>query len=343
MEQKLRWGILSTAKIGRKSVIPAIRESFNGVVTAIASRDARVAEEAARTLNIPHALNSYEALLESPEVDAVYIPLPNNMHKEWTIRAAEHGKHVLCEKPFALNAAEVEEMIAAARAHRVLLAEAFMYRFHPQFDRLQALIAEGALGSVQIIRSAFCFLLEDFANIRMRPELGGGALMDVGCYCVNMSRLVAGREPVEVEARALIGEKSGVDETFVAILRFPGEVIAHFDCSFRTDYREWLQVQGTQARADVPRPIKPGSRPGEIVLQRGETADVTGMSNVITTAAANHYRLMVEDFGNAALYGKPLRFPPEESLANMRVIDALYESARGRRTVALTANRANLR
>jgi xylose dehydrogenase (NAD/NADP) len=335
MGEKLRWGVLSTAKIGRKSVIPAIRESSNGVVTAIASRDPRAAEEAARALDIPHALSSYEALLESREVDAVYIPLPNNMHKEWTIRAAEHGKHILCEKPFALNAAEVEEMIAAARAHRVLLAEAFMYRFHPQFDRLQALIGDGTLGSVQIIRSAFCFLLEDFTNIRMRPELGGGALMDVGCYCVNMSRLVAGREPIQVQANAVIGEKSGVDETFAAILRFPEDVIAHFDCSFRTDYREWLQVQGTRARADIPRPIKPGSRPGEIVLQRGETADVTGMSNVITTGAANHYRLMVEDFGNAVLQAKPLRYPPEEGLANMRVIDALYESARSRKAVEI--------
>ncbi len=335
MEQKLRWGILSTAKIGRKSVIPAIRESSNGVVTAIASRDAHAAEETARALDIPHDVGSYEALLESPKVDAVYIPLPNNLHKEWTIRAAEHGKHILCEKPFALNAAEVEEMIAAARAHRVLLAEAFMYRFHPQFDRLQALIGDGTLGSVQIIRSAFCFLLEDLANIRMHPELGGGALMDVGCYCVNMARLVTGREPIQVQANAVTGEKSGVDETLAAILTFPENVTAHFDCSFRTDYREWLQVQGTRARADVLRPIKPGTRPGEIVLQRGETADVTGMSNVITTAAANHYRLMVEDFGDAVLHGKPLRYPPAEGLANMRVIDALYESARSRKAVGL--------
>ncbi len=340
---KLRWGILSTAKIGKKALVPAIRESSNGVVAAIASRDERTAQETARTLGIPRAFGSYEALLESPDVDAIYIPLPNNMHKEWTIRAAEHGKHILCEKPFALNATEVEAMIAAAREHRVLLAEAFMYRFHPQFARLQAMIAEDTLGRVQIIRSAFCFLIEGPQNIRLRPELGGGALMDVGCYCVNMSRLVAGSEPVQVEANAVMGETTGVDETFVGILRFPNNVMAHFDCSFRTDYREWLQVQGTRLRADVLRPIKPGTRPGEIKLQRGETADATGVSETISAPAANHYRLMVEDFADAVLKRQPLRYPPEEGLANMRVIDALFESARTGKSITLTANPANLR
>lgn len=343
MGPQLRWGILSTAKIGRKALIPAIRETPNAVVAAIASRDANAAEELSRALEIPLAFGSYEALLESPDVDAVYIPLPNNMHKEWTIRAAEHGKHILCEKPFALNAAEVEEMITAAQEHHVLLAEAFMYRFHPQYTRLREILSEGTLGEIRVIRSAFCFLLENPSNIRLQRSLGGGALMDVGCYCVNMSRLVADAEPIEVEANAVVGASSGVDETLVGVLRFPNDVVAHFDCSFRTDYREWLQVQGTLGRADLLRPIKPATRPGQILLSRGETDDANPMSTTVTSPAANHYQLMAADFADAVLNGKPLRYPPEEGLANMRVIDALYESARTGKRMPLAANHANLR
>jgi predicted dehydrogenase len=323
--KKLRWGIVSTARIGIRAVIPAIQQSRNGVAVAIASRDARVAQEAAKGSNVPRAFGSYEAMLESPDVDAVYIPLPNNLHKEWTIRAAQHGKHVLCEKPFALNAAEVDEMIAAAKQHRVLLMEAFMYRFHPQYAKLQSLIADGAIGKVQIIRSAFGFHLEDLRNIRLQKVLGGGALMDVGCYCVNMSRLVAGAEPIEVQASAVFGEKSQVDETLAGILRFPNDVVAVFDTGFRADYREWLSVAGSAGRLDLPLPIKPGAIGGigEIILQRDD-----GARETFTTPAANHYQLMVEHFADAVLDGSTLRYPPEEGRANMRVIDALYESVR---------------
>ncbi len=336
-DKKLRWGILSTAKIGIKALIPAIQQSGNGVVAAIASRDARVAQETATSLGIPRAFGSYDALLESPEVDAVYIPLPNSLHKEWTIRAAERGKHVLCEKPFALNAAEVDEMIAAAKQRRVLLMEAFMYRFHPQFAQVAELIARGAIGALQVIRSAFCFRLDDLNNIRLRNDLGGGSLMDVGCYCVNMARLIAGAEPVEVQASAVIGEQSRVDETLTAILRFPNNVVAHFDSSFRTDYREWLDIQGAEGRLELPRPIKPGAVGGEIFLHHGDTR------KVLTSAPANHYQLMVEHFAAAVLSGTPLRYPPELDRGNLRVIDALYESARMGQTVNLPANLANLR
>lgn len=339
MDKKLRWGILSTAKIAQKALIPAIRDSANGVVTGLASRDRQAAQETARMHGIPHAFGSYEEMLASPEIDAVYIPLPNNLHKEWTLRAAEQGKHILCEKPFALNAVQVDEMIAAARQHNVLLAEAFMYRFHPQFAKVKSVIADGTIGRLAIIRSAFCFLLaEPGNNIRMRPELGGGSLMDVGCYCVNMSRLIARAEPVEVCATAVMGETSGVDETFAGILRFPGGVVAHFDCSFQTDYREWLQIQGSGARLDLHRPIKPGTRLGEILLRQGETADTLAAATTITAPGANHYQLMVEDFNNAVLKGTPLRFPPEEGRANMQVIDALFESARTGRTVQVPAD-----
>ncbi|MBI4785802.1 MAG: Gfo/Idh/MocA family oxidoreductase [Chloroflexi bacterium] len=334
MVRKLRWGILSTAKIGLKQVMPAIKQSKNGVLAALASRSLESAQEAAAPFGIPHVFGSYEEMLASPEVDAVYVPLPNAMHKEWTIRAANHGKHVLCEKPLALNAAEADEMITAARQNHVLLMEAFMYRFHPQFAKLKALIADGAIGDVKVMRSAFCYNIQGANNIRLDPDLGGGALMDVGCYCVNMARLVADAEPVEVRADATIG-KSGVDETLVGILRFPNDVVAHFDCSFRTDYREWLDVQGTKHRVDLARPIKPGTRAADIFLRFDETSETNPNSTLITAPAANHYRLMVEHFADAALNGKPLRYPPEDARANMRVIDALYESARTGRAVKI--------
>lgn len=324
-DKKLRWGILSTAEIGIKSVIPAIQQSQTGIVAAIASRDVNTARENAAALGIPGAFGSYEALLESPEIDAVYIPLPNSMHKEWSIRAAEHGKHTLCEKPFALNTAEVDEMIAAAKQHHVLLMEAFMYRFHPQIAKVQELIAQEAIGAPQIIRSAFGFRLEDLSNIRLSQELGGGSLMDVGCYCVNVSRLIAGAEPVEVQASAVFGDRSRVEEELIGILRFPNNVLAHFDSSFRIDYREWMQVQGAEGYIELAHPFRTHAfgEEGKIILHRADDTNET-----FTTRAVNQYTLMVEQFADAALNGKPLQFPPELDRGNMRVIEALYESAR---------------
>jgi D-xylose 1-dehydrogenase (NADP+, D-xylono-1,5-lactone-forming) len=337
-EQKLRWGILSTARIGVKTVIPAIQQSGNGVVTAIASRDLRVAQETAQSLGIPNAFGSYEAMLESPEIDAVYNPLPNSLHKEWSIRAAGRGKHILCEKPFALNAAQVDEMISAAKQHGLLLMEAFMYRFHPQIAQVQELIASGAIGTTQVIRSAFGFRLEDYSNIRLNPTLGGGSVMDVGCYCVNVSRLIAGAEPIQVQSSAVIGP-SRVDETLAGILLFPDNVIAHFDSSFRTDYREWVAVEGSEGRLELERPFRSHAAGGEgrITLHRKDSTHEEFITH------GNQYQLMAEHFADAALNGKPLRYPPELDRGNMQVIDALYESARTHKTMDLPANHANLR
>jgi xylose dehydrogenase (NAD/NADP) len=221
--------------------------------------------------------------------------------------------------------------------------EAFMYRFHPQFAKLKSLIDTGVIGKVQTIRSAFGFMLNRPNDIRLRRDTGGGALMDVGCYCVNMARLVAGAEPLQVQANVVMHENKQVDDSLAAILRFPADVVAVFDCSFHSDYREWLQVQGTEGRLDVPRPIKPMDRPAEIILSRGEKADAVFEPTTHTAPAANHYQLMVEHFADAVLNGTPLRYPPAEGRANMRVIDALSESARTGRAVDLSANRANLR
>ncbi|MBI5301431.1 MAG: Gfo/Idh/MocA family oxidoreductase [Chloroflexi bacterium] len=334
MNQTLRWGVLSTARIGVNAVIPAIQQSRNGIVTAIASRDAKTAQDAARAANIPHAFGSYEQLLESDMVDAIYNPLPNHLHREWTIRAAEHGKHILCEKPFALNTAQVDAMIAAAKQHRVQLMEAFMYRFHPQVARAKELLAQGVIGKIKTIRSAFCFTLNRSEDIRLKKETGGGSLMDVGCYCVNMTRLFAGAEPTQVQA-SQVTHAGGVDDSFSALLQFPDNVVGVFDCSFRTDYVEWVQVQGTEGRLDVSRPVKPLLNPGEIILRQGEKSDHLATVNTITTPAANHYQLMCEHFADAVLTGAPLAYPPELDRGNMRVIDALYEAARTGRAVQL--------
>ena len=227
---KLRWGVISTSNIGRAAVNPAIQASNNGELMAVASRDGERAREFAEKWDIPAHYGSYEALLDDDSLDAVYIPLPNSMHREWTVRAAEKGKRVLCEKPLALNEAECGEMRAAADANGVKLMEAFMYRFHPRIQRVVEMVRAGAVGDLKVITSAFTFRLKNPDNIRLDPDLGGGSLMDVGCYCVNVSRTIAGAEPVEVQAVAH-QSASGVDEQMAGTLRFEDGLLAQFDCA----------------------------------------------------------------------------------------------------------------
>ena len=318
----LRWGILSTANIGRGSVIPAIRASRNGRVAAVASRDAARATAFAAETGIPMALGSYQALLADPEIDAVYIPLPNNLHREWAIRAAERGKHILCEKPLALTRADCLEMEAAARANGVQLMEAFMYRFHPRTERVVALVRSGAVGELKTIRSTFTFRLTRPDNIRLRPELGGGAVMDVGCYCINASRTIAGAEPETVQAWAEWTE-SGVDQRLLGTLFFPGDVTAQFDCALSLERREWYEVAGTEATLRIPAAFVPGTGEAAIEHHRGR-APVE--QEII--AGANQYQLMVEHFADCVHAGTAPRYPVAEAAANLAVIEALLRSAR---------------
>ena len=218
-QDKLKWGVLSTANIGRVAVNPAIQASSNGELVAVASRDLETARLFAEKAEIPKSYGSYEELLADPGIDAIYNPLPNSLHSDWTIRAAEAGKHILCEKPLALNALECQEMADAAERCGVRMMEAFMYRFHPQTEKVLQLVRGGTIGEVSVIRSCFTFRLTDPTNIRLDPILGGGSLMDVGCYCVNVSRTVAAGEPVEVQAFAQWAS-SGVDEQMSGTLRF---------------------------------------------------------------------------------------------------------------------------
>lgn len=329
--QRVRWGVLGTANIGRAAVNPAIQASSNGELVAVASREGERAWAFAAQHGIPRAHGSYQALVDDPEVDALYIPLPNALHLEWTVKAAAAGKHVLCEKPLALTEAECREMEAAAAGAGVLLLEAFMYRFHPRMDELVRRVRDGALGPLRAIRSAFTFRLTRPDNIRLKPELGGGALMDVGCYCVNVSRTLAGEEPVEVQAQAN-WTASGVDGELAGILRFADGLLAHFDCSLTMERQELVEVAGTDGLFQVPSAFLPGTADAPFREERGRAG---GTDHVV--AGADQYRLMVEHFADAVLTGRPLRYDVDEAARNMRVIEALYRSARhGGRPVAVT-------
>jgi xylose dehydrogenase (NAD/NADP) len=317
----LRWGILGAANIARKAVIPAIQESNNGRVVAIASRSRARAEQIAQALEIPNVFDDYTVLLHSPGVDAVYIPLPNSEHHRWTIAAVEAGKHVLCEKPLAMNATEAEEMAAAAARARVVLAEAFMYRHHPLVEHLLALLHGGLIGELTIIRSSFSFHLQSEDNIRLSKDLGGGALMDIGCYPVSLARLVTGAEPVVCAALAAYAP-SGIDEAFVGAMRFPDGVLAQFDVSFKASGGSNYELIGTTGKLVVRQGFKPEvNAEGEIQLhQQGEISR-------IFTEAADQYRLMVEDFAAAVFGERLLRYPVQDAIANMRAIDALRDAA----------------
>lgn len=320
---KLRWGVISTANIGRWAVNPAIRASRNGELTAIASRDEGRARDFAAQWEIPKHYGNYAALLADDSVDAVYIPLPNSLHREWSVRAAAAGKHVLCEKPLAMTEAECAEMQSAAEAAGITFMEAFMYRFHPRTERVLQLLRDGVLGELKMIRSVFTFRLTRPDNIRLDPHLGGGALMDVGCYCVNLSRTMAGREPIEVQAFASWSE-SGVDNMMSGTMRFDDDLLATFECGLNTKRRESYEIAGTDAYLRVPDAFLPGT--DDVVIE--EYRD-DGEPVLHTIDGTDEYRLMVEHFADSALGGRSPRYGADEAALNMRVIEALYASVRG--------------
>ena len=326
----VRWGVISTAKIGREQVIPAIKASRNGYVAAIASRDADKARAFAAELGIERSYDSYEALLADPEIDAIYNPLPNDGHAPWSIAAIKAGKHVLVEKPMAMDAAETRTMIDAAQAAKVLLAEAFMYRFHPQHARVRELIAAGDIGQPNLISAEFTYAMAESVtdNVRLKPELGGGGLWDVGCYCVNAIRLISGREPQSVSGYAVVG-RSGVDESFVGILRLPDGMLAHFACGMRSHNTQQYVISGTNGSITVDLPFRPDDNSPTLKLIRHD------QTTLITVPVANQYVLMVEDFAAAILDKRAPRYSAEDGYQNMRVLDALAQSAREGRQVAL--------
>ena len=330
MAKKVSWGILGCAGIAERALIPAIHGAKNGRLLGIASRDPRKAKEWAARFDIPKAYAGYAALLDDPDIDAVYIPLPNHLHREWSVRAARAGKHVLCEKPMAMNAAEVRTMAAAAAAAGVLLMEAFMYRFHPRLERALRLLASGAVGEVRSVRSVFTFLFEaDPDDYRWKPEHGGGALYDIGCYPVSAARLVFGAEPVSVFARARFHPKHRVDVEAELLLEFPGGRFASLSGGFESQFRSYLEVAGSAGVLSLERAFSAKHFDTEILLAAGDRA------RTVSFPATDQYARMVEHFGDAVRRGRPLRFPPADAVANMRAIDAAFRSIRTGRPVRL--------
>jgi predicted dehydrogenase len=315
-EGPVRWGIISTAHINRL-VIPGARASDKVELLAVASRDQDRAQAYAQEWGIERAHGSYEALLEDPDVEAVYISLPNTMHCEWSIRAVEAGKHVLCEKPMSRHSAEVEEAFDAAERAARLLMEAFMYRHHPQAKRLTELLAEGAVGELRVVRSAFSYSLFDVDNIRLRTDVDGGGLMDVGCYCVSGSRLLAG-EPESIYGEAYVGP-SGTDWVFAGTMRSPGDVLSLFHCGTCLPDRDELEAIGTEGSIFLDDPWH-CTRP-VLELRREEGVER------IELEPADSYRLELENLSDAIRGGAAPLLGREDAVAQARVLEALFRSA----------------
>jgi predicted dehydrogenase len=311
-----RWGILGTAGIA-DALIGGVREAGAGSVVAVASRDLDRARRWAEARGVPCAFGSYDELLRSEEIDVVYNPLPNSLHAEWTIRALESGRRVLCEKPLTVDLAQAQQ--AASKRMRQPVAEAFMYRFHPIYDTILGAIGVGQIGRVTTIYSQFTFPLDDWTQNPASAKLGGGALRDVGCYCVNVSRLIAGREP---RRAAAMRRGAAVDHTLVGMLEFPNGVLAHFECGIESHERHRLEIGGTEGAIFVERPWFPGEGEASFILRRGQTEEI------VRTPGGNGYALEAADFAQAWRTGWPPRWTVDDAVANMAVVDALLASAR---------------
>ncbi|HUK94584.1 MAG TPA: Gfo/Idh/MocA family oxidoreductase [Gaiellaceae bacterium] len=312
----VRWGIVSTALINRL-VIPPAQSSELCDLIAVASREQARAEEYTREWGIERAYGSYEALLEDPDVEAVYISLPNSLHCEWSIRAVESGKHVLCEKPMSPRAAEVEAAFDAADKAGRFLMEAFMWRHHPQTRRVTELVDGGAIGRLRVIRSSFGFLLSDPENVRLRPEIEGGALMDVGCYCVSGSRLLGG-EPLHAAGAQVVGP-TGVDILFSAAMLHEGGVTSHFDCGFVVPDRDELELIGDEGSIFLDDPWH--AREPVIGVRRD------GEVERIEVEKANSYGLELENLSQAIRGEAEPLLGREDAVGNARAIELLYASA----------------
>lgn len=315
----LNWGLLSTARINR-SVIPPLRSSKRNHLLAVASRSKESAEAYARKWNIPRAHASYEALLADPEIDVIYNSLPNHLHAEWTIKAVEAGKHVLCEKPISLNVADVDAIAAAAQKHGRTVAEAFMYRHHAVTLKALELAQNGTLGDMKLMRGSFTYEMKYEGNIRANPDIGGGSIWDVGCYPISYMRTIFGAEPVEVFGWQLIGP-TGIDDTFVGQLRFGGDVFGQFDSSFVMPFHVYMEFVGSKGTLIVPNPYKPTLSEKIFLVREGKT-------ETIKVKGQELYLGEVEDMADAILLGKTSRVTLEDSRANVAVIRALLESAR---------------
>ncbi len=328
--RKIRWGVLSTARIGLQKVIPAMQQAEHCEIIAIASRNLAAAQKAAAPLGIPKVHGAYEELLHDPDVEAIYNPLPNHLHVPWSIKAIEAGKHVLCEKPLATSVSELEKLIGAANAHpQIKVMEAFMYRRHPQWLKVRELAHSGKIGDARALHSFISFFNNDPNNVRNNPGMGGGALFDIGCYSVSIPRFIFGAEPKRVCAHMDIDPDFKIDRTISGILDF-GLQTSDFTCSTQLARHQSVTIFGTEGRIDLEIPLNPPlDRPAKIFLRRDSETEE------ILIEACNQFTIQGEAFSLAIINDTPAAVPLEDSLANMKVIEALFESARENCWVAI--------
>ncbi|WP_366654850.1 Gfo/Idh/MocA family oxidoreductase [Fodinicurvata sp. EGI_FJ10296] len=332
MSADFKWGILSTARIARSSFIPGVEATPGQRVVAVASRSAGRAAEMAEAHGIPNACEGYEALLADPNIDAIYNPLPNDLHVPWTVLAAKAGKHVLCEKPIAMTAAEAEELRAAQRESGRLIVEAFMVHHHPQWKMARQLIGDGRIGAVGAIQTAFTYRQKDPGDIRNRPETGGGGLYDIGCYAITTARAVFGAEPTRVFAAMDTDPEMCVDRLTSAIVEFPGGRHLTFTCATQLAKRQFCQILGETAHMTLPLPFNPPrDHAASIIIDDG--SDLTGArSDIITVPAVDQFALEVQSFAHRARLcdagdgAADADGSLNDDIANMRVIDALFRS-----------------
>jgi len=319
---KVRWGVLSTANIGLQKVLPAMQRGEYCAVTAIASRSLEKAQAAAAQLGIPKAYGSYEELLADPDVDAIYNPMPNHLHVPWSIKALQAGKHVLCEKPIALSATEAQELADAARQYpKLKLMEAFMYRHHPQWRRAKQIVDEGGIGELRTIHSFFSYYNDDPGNIRNQADIGGGGLMDIGCYNISLSRFIFGAEPQRILGIVEFDPRLKTDRLASGILDF-GRGTATFTCSTQLTPYQRVNIYGTTGRVEIEIPFNaPPDRPTKMWHQHHGSIDE------IVFDVCDQYTLQGDLFSQAILNDTPVPTPIEDAVANMRVIDAIFQSA----------------
>jgi D-xylose 1-dehydrogenase (NADP+, D-xylono-1,5-lactone-forming) len=336
MVEPLSWGVLGNAMIARKCVMPAIRDSRNGRLAVLGTRFPDTARELAQSMGIERVVEGYAAVLADPDVSAVYIPLPNHLHHQWTLAALAAGKHVLCEKPLACSSGQAREMAEAARKADRLLMEGFMYRFHPRSRRIHQMVHNGAIGDPKLVRAAFCFRMADSIlaagrNPRLVVEMGGGALLDVGCYGVGTARWLFGKEPTRVQAQAFF-HPAGADIHSVCTLAFSGGGLAVVEASFVSALQQTFSVVGTDGVIDLPHDAYiPWQADTQFTLRKHDASS----GETIRAGSADEYRLMIEHFADAVAGHSALEITLDESIANMRVLDALAEAMRTGASVRL--------
>jgi len=314
------WGILGPGYVATRAVIPAIQQVPGAHVLAVASSNKERAQAASAQFSIERTYTSYQALLDDPDVHAVYIALPNHLHREWTIHAAQAGKHVLCEKPLAMNASECEEMIAACQQSNVLLMEAVMYRFHPRMLHLKQMLTAGELGDIRFLHAAFSFFFNAPGNYRAQPEYGGGALLDIGSYCINAARWLIGAEPEDIQAN--ISYSKTLDVSTSALLRFERDVFAHIQCSFVAAEHQVIEVVGSTGAATAPLAFTAWrDDTTALMVQRGAVFERREF------APADPYQAMAAHFTECVLGQASLLYPPEDGHATLRVLDTLKDVA----------------